>query len=35
MAKYAIKYVALGAQVVGGCCGNMPAHIAAIAGAVK
>ena len=35
MAEYAVKYVALGAQVVGGCCGNMPEHIAAIARAVK
>ena len=35
MAEYAIKYVALGAHVVGGCCGNMPEHIAAIAKAVK
>ncbi len=35
MAEYAVKYVALGAHVVGGCCGNMPEHIAAIAKAVK
>jgi 5-methyltetrahydrofolate--homocysteine methyltransferase len=35
MAEYAVKYVALGARVVGGCCGNMPGHIAAIAKAVK
>jgi 5-methyltetrahydrofolate--homocysteine methyltransferase len=35
MAEYALKYVALGAKVVGGCCGNMPGHIAAIAKAVK
>jgi 5-methyltetrahydrofolate--homocysteine methyltransferase len=35
MAEYAVRYVALGAQVVGGCCGNMPEHIAAIAQAVK
>ncbi len=35
MAEYAIKYVALGARVVGGCCGSMPGHIAAIAKAVK
>jgi 5-methyltetrahydrofolate--homocysteine methyltransferase len=35
MAEYAVKYVALGARVVGGCCGNMPEHIAAIAKAVK
>jgi len=35
MAEYAVKYVGLGAQVVGGCCGNMPEHIAAIAKAIK
>ena len=35
MAEYAVKYVALGAHVVGGCCGNMPEHIEAIAKAVK
>ncbi|MGD0751345.1 MAG: homocysteine S-methyltransferase family protein [Anaerolineales bacterium] len=35
IAEYAVKYVALGAQVVGGCCGNLPGHIAAIAKAVK
>lgn len=35
MAEYAVKYVKLGARVVGGCCGNMPEHIAAIAKAVK
>jgi len=35
MAEYAIKYVDLGARVVGGCCGNMPEHIEAIAKAVK
>jgi len=35
MAEYAVKYVALGAKVVGGCCGNLPEHIAAIAQAVK
>jgi 5-methyltetrahydrofolate--homocysteine methyltransferase len=35
MAEYAVKYVALGAKVVGGCCGNMPEHIEAIAKAVK
>jgi 5-methyltetrahydrofolate--homocysteine methyltransferase len=35
MAEYAKKYVALGARVVGGCCGNMPEHIAAIVKAVK
>jgi len=35
MAEYARRFVALGAQVVGGCCGSTPAHIAAIAEAVK
>ena len=35
MAEYAVKYVHLGARVVGGCCGNMPEHIAEIAKAVK
>jgi 5-methyltetrahydrofolate--homocysteine methyltransferase len=35
MAEYAVKYVGLGARVVGGCCGNLPEHIAAIAKAVK
>lgn len=35
MATYAKKYVALGARVVGGCCGNTAQHIAAIVKAVK
>ena len=35
MATYSLKYVELGAKVVGGCCGNTPEHIAAIAKAVK
>jgi 5-methyltetrahydrofolate--homocysteine methyltransferase len=35
MAEYALKFVALGAHVVGACCGSTPAHIAAIAAAVK
>ena len=35
MAKFAKKYVELGAKVVGGCCGNTAEHIAAIARAVK
>jgi 5-methyltetrahydrofolate--homocysteine methyltransferase len=35
MAPYARKYVELGAKVVGGCCGNTPEHVAAIAKAVK
>jgi 5-methyltetrahydrofolate--homocysteine methyltransferase len=35
MAAYSLKYVELGARVVGGCCGNTPEHVAAIAQAVK
>ena len=35
MAEYAKKYVALGARVVGGCCGSTPEHVAAIARAIK
>ena len=35
MANFAKKYVALGAKVVGGCCGSTPEHVAAIARAVK
>ncbi len=35
MGNYAKKYVEMGAKVVGGCCGNTPEHIAAIAKAVK
>ncbi len=35
MAEYAQKFVALGARVVGGCCGSTPEHIAAIAQAVQ
>ncbi len=31
MAAFAQKFVALGAHVVGGCCGSTPEHIAAIA----
>jgi 5-methyltetrahydrofolate--homocysteine methyltransferase len=31
MGEFAQKYAALGARVVGGCCGNTPEHIAAIA----
>jgi 5-methyltetrahydrofolate--homocysteine methyltransferase len=30
MATYAMKYIELGAKVVGGCCGNTPEHVAAI-----
>jgi 5-methyltetrahydrofolate--homocysteine methyltransferase len=35
MAEYAVKYLRLGARVVGGCCGNTPEHITAIARAVR
>jgi 5-methyltetrahydrofolate--homocysteine methyltransferase len=35
MGVAALKYIALGARVVGGCCGNTPEHIAAIIKAVK
>jgi len=35
MAVFARKYVALGAKIVGGCCGSTPEHVAAIAKAVK
>lgn len=35
MGEFARKYVALGARVVGGCCGSSPEHIAGIAKAVK
>ena len=35
MGNYAKKYVELGAKIVGGCCGNTPEHVAAIARAVK
>ena len=35
MAEYARRFVALGARVVGGCCGSTPAHIAAVARAVR
>lgn len=35
MGEYARKYIALGGRVVGGCCGNTPEHIAAIARSVK
>lgn len=34
MADYAVRYVQAGAQIVGGCCGNTPAHVAAIVRAV-
>ena len=35
MGAAALKFIALGARVVGGCCGNTPEHVAAIARAVK
>jgi 5-methyltetrahydrofolate--homocysteine methyltransferase len=35
MAEFAIKYIENGAQVVGGCCGSTPDHVAAIVKAVK
>ena len=35
MGEYARKYVALGARVVGGCCGSTPEHLAGIVKAVK
>jgi 5-methyltetrahydrofolate--homocysteine methyltransferase len=31
MAEFAQRFIALGAQIVGGCCGTSPAHVAAIA----
>ncbi|WP_338117824.1 homocysteine S-methyltransferase family protein [Paraburkholderia silviterrae] len=33
--KWAEQWIALGAEIVGGCCGIGPAHIAALRGAVK
>jgi 5-methyltetrahydrofolate--homocysteine methyltransferase len=35
MARYARRFVDLGARIVGGCCGSTPEHIAAIARAVR
>ena len=35
MARFSLRYVELGARVVGGCCGNTAEHIAAIVRAVK
>jgi 5-methyltetrahydrofolate--homocysteine methyltransferase len=35
MATFTKKYVALGAKIVGGCCGSTPEHVAAMAKAVK
>ncbi len=35
MGAYAKKYIALGARVVGGCCGSTPEHVAGMVKAVK
>ncbi|MEP7199401.1 MAG: homocysteine S-methyltransferase family protein [Chloroflexota bacterium] len=35
MGEYAARFVQAGAQIVGGCCGNSPEHVAAIAKAVR
>jgi len=35
MAKYAEAFYKLGANIIGGCCGNTPAHITLIAKALK
>ncbi len=35
MANYAQRFVAVGARIVGGCCGSTPEHIAAIVRAVQ
>jgi 5-methyltetrahydrofolate--homocysteine methyltransferase len=35
MAELAVRYVELGASIVGACCGSSPEHIAAIAAAVR
>lgn len=35
MAQAAVRLVQAGVQIVGGCCGSTPAHIAAIASAVR
>ena len=35
MGEFAKRYVAIGARIVGGCCGSTPAHVRAIAQAVK
>jgi len=35
MAEYARRFIALGARIVGGCCGTSPAHVAAIAAAAR
>src|SRR5512136_2503395 len=35
MGEFAKRYVEIGARIVGGCCGSTPAHVRAIAQAVK
>jgi len=35
MAEYALRYVELGAKIVGGCCGSTPAHIKAMVAALN
>jgi 5-methyltetrahydrofolate--homocysteine methyltransferase len=35
MGEFAKRYIQAGARIVGGCCGSTPAHVAAIARAVK
>lgn len=35
MGEFARKYIALGARVVGGCCGSTPEHVAGIVKAVR
>lgn len=35
MGKAAVKFAGMGARVIGGCCGNTPEHVAAIALSVK
>src|SRR5690606_28698969 len=35
LARYAARYVHAGAALVGGCCGTTPAHVEAVAAAVK
>ena len=35
MGEFAARFVQTGARIVGGCCGNSPTHVAAIAHAVK
>jgi len=35
LARYATRYVQAGAALVGGCCGTTPAHVEAVAAAVK